>query len=199
MCAHACMCEIGKLVKKYTCLPLERLPLNVPWHHTRHATSLSPNHLLIQTPLFPAFIQKTSIATTHAPACKAVNSRTRVFSMLHPCHSRGLLLPACQDHGAQLLGSTTKVLRLTPSTALSAAEPFVHPSETPPNQFLKAQPTPSSSLSAGDFPLTLYGVVQLKVQEVWSQAHLTQIPDLPLFSCVIVSNRHNLSESQSSL
>lgn len=189
MCAHAHACEMGKLVKKHTCLPL-----NAPWHHTRQAASITRQSL---SPLSLHPLRKLPLPPPSP--CMQSNSRTRVFSMLHPCHSGCLLLPACQDHGAQLLGPTTKVLQLTPSTALSAAEPFLHPGETPPDQFLKAQPTPPSSLSAGEFLPTLCGVVQLKAQEVWSQAHLTQIPDLPLLGFVIVSNRHDLSESRSSL
>ena len=113
----------------------------------------SPDRLLLQTPLSLHPLRKLPLPPPSP--CMQSNSRTRVFSMLHPCHSSCLVLPVCQDHGAQLLGPTTEVLQLTPSTALSAAEPFLHPGETPSDQCLKAQPTPPSSLSAGEFLPTL--------------------------------------------
>ena len=46
VCAHVHVCEIGKLVKNYTCLPLQCLPLNVPWQHsysTCHPSATKPS------------------------------------------------------------------------------------------------------------------------------------------------------------
>lgn len=133
VCAHARVCEIGKLVKKYTCLPLQCLPLNIPWHHS------------YSTP----------------PLCQQTISFSRLLCFLHSFRKLRLPLPtplhakqstqgleSSPGYTPVISGASTPRLPGSRSPAswvhhqgpaadsqrgLSLAEPFLHPGETAPN------------------------------------------------------------------